>query len=353
MYKTSQNARVKIHICKQSRSKHKCEDLRANTIASSPELKEIASTRELDTMATTRDMVCKLSRGECLPKLLRSVGSREFAVLQKYKDESIREEWKADALEHVISINDAERKLNGIEVFCFDGMWQSDSLIPNDIRSAFISSLRPLEDLPESGKDWDLRSDHQVLNLVDPSLYPILYKHTRAYPRSIPAEERNWWNIQELILPWCPIGDTDSNGKSCKIASYINNLDPKKYPAAYKALEDIFPRFVPMFERLLRDSSLADITSRRVPDRHLGPSSGEEEAGEDEMDIDEEEKQEEDEGMMEEQEGDNEREEKDEAQDDDDGAEKEKEQDDANGEEKEEEQDDHDERRRRKKEVLH
>ncbi|KAH8921147.1 hypothetical protein BT69DRAFT_1298891 [Atractiella rhizophila] len=114
---------------------------------------------------------------------------------EKYKDETIREKWKEEALEQEIPVAYIKRKLSaaavdwvlkeleeydrlraedGIEVSCIDGIWQSDLLIPSATRSALISSLRPLEDLPESEKDWHPRSDNQVLNLVHPSLYPIV-----------------------------------------------------------------------------------------------------------------------------------------------------------------------------------
>ncbi|KAH8916204.1 hypothetical protein BT69DRAFT_1250513 [Atractiella rhizophila] len=230
---------------------------------------------------------------------------------EKYKHKNIREKWKREALEQVIPVNfmkgclspeavdwvlkelkeyDRLRTEGGIEVSCFDGIWQSDSLVAPDTRSALISSLHPLENLPESEKDWQPRSDNQVLNLVDPSLYPIVYRRTRAYSRSMPVEERNWWNIQELILPWCPVGSlwtfppwrkdytvsesfswlptpfkVSEDGKMCKIASYINNLDPKKYLEVYKALEDIFLLFVPMFERVLSDlQMLPNVARQRV-----------------------------------------------------------------------------------------
>ncbi|KAH8919819.1 hypothetical protein BT69DRAFT_1299897 [Atractiella rhizophila] len=251
---------------------------------------------------------------------------------EKYKDETIREKWKEEALEQEIPVAYIKRKLSaaavdwvlkeleeydrlraedGIEVSCIDGIWQSDLLIPSATRSALISSLRPLEDLPESEKDWHPRSDNQVLNLVHPSLYPIVYKHTRAYPRSMAVEDRNWWNIQELTFPWCSMGsiswdthnwtrhyyvsdsfswlptpfEISEDGKSCKISSYINNLDPKKYSEVYKVLEDIFPRFIPMFERVLSD--LEEAVIKRVADGCSETRSDEEDEEDEEGEEDE------------------------------------------------------------------
>ncbi|KAH8915713.1 hypothetical protein BT69DRAFT_1392856 [Atractiella rhizophila] len=50
-------------------------------IAGTRELNPIVSSREANTMAASRDIFCKLSQGECLPKLLRSVGSRDSGEL--------------------------------------------------------------------------------------------------------------------------------------------------------------------------------------------------------------------------------------------------------------------------------
>ena len=37
-----------------------------------------------------------------------------------------------------------------------------------------------LEDVPDNHKDWHLGSNGKVLDLVHPSLYPLVYGHTRV-----------------------------------------------------------------------------------------------------------------------------------------------------------------------------
>ena len=40
--------------------------------------------------------------------------------------------------------------------------------------------MAELEDVPDNHKDWHLGSNGKVLDLVHPSLYPLVYGHTRV-----------------------------------------------------------------------------------------------------------------------------------------------------------------------------
>ena len=53
------------------------------------------------------------------------------------------------------------------------------------MREALIRAVEPLEDIPEDEKDWHLGSNYQVLDLVDPSLYPLVFGQTRILPAAI------------------------------------------------------------------------------------------------------------------------------------------------------------------------
>ena len=46
------------------------------------------------------------------------------------------------------------------------------------MRDELIAVVAPLEDVPDSEKDWHPGSDGLVLDLVHPSLYPIVYGRT-------------------------------------------------------------------------------------------------------------------------------------------------------------------------------
>ncbi|KAF8593630.1 hypothetical protein BDV93DRAFT_584336, partial [Ceratobasidium sp. AG-I] len=116
----------------------------------------------------------------------------------KSRDENILAKWRVEALEqaalmkeshvdYVLKELDRYAKLRdestGIEVTCYDRIWQSDTLIPSSLRERLIAGVSKLENVPDSEKDWHPRSNGQVLDLVHPSLYPVVYGRTLAYPK--------------------------------------------------------------------------------------------------------------------------------------------------------------------------
>lgn len=64
----------------------------------------------------------------------------------------------------------------------YHGVLKSDSLIPGDLQTVTLlrNAVKPLEDVPEQHKDWHPGSNKQVLDLVHPSLYPLVYGHSRV-----------------------------------------------------------------------------------------------------------------------------------------------------------------------------
>ncbi|KAJ6474162.1 hypothetical protein C8R45DRAFT_935569 [Mycena sanguinolenta] len=69
----------------------------------------------------------------------------------------------------------------GIERGCFDAIWYSDRLISDDLTERLKIAVSVLENVPDSEKDWHPGSNEQVLDLVHPSLYCIVYGRTHAY----------------------------------------------------------------------------------------------------------------------------------------------------------------------------
>lgn len=58
-------------------------------------------------------------------------------------------------------------------------------MIPERVREALIRAVEPLENIPENEKDWHPGSNDQVLDLVHPSLYPLVFGQTRILPAAI------------------------------------------------------------------------------------------------------------------------------------------------------------------------
>ncbi|KAH8918135.1 hypothetical protein BT69DRAFT_1338462 [Atractiella rhizophila] len=229
---------------------------------------------------------------------------------EKYRNKEIRDKWREEALAQEIEVLGVSRKLSqravdwvlkeleeydamrteeGIEVSCSDNIYQSDTLIHIPLRSSFLSALKVLEDIPDTEKDWHPRSNHQVLDIVHPSLYPIVYGKTLHWSSSVPLSERNGGTLRPVEPPvlkppaedqttygegdptyslsqnfaWLPTPfEISTDGQSCRIASYINNLHPKQHADMYACIALTFPLFIPLFERVLSD--LKEGMKRRI-----------------------------------------------------------------------------------------
>ncbi|KAG9041731.1 hypothetical protein FS837_011825 [Tulasnella sp. UAMH 9824] len=230
----------------------------------------------------------------------------------KYKDDTIRSKWKAEALaapidgdpilepevDYVLDelasspttagYEKMRDDATGIQVIlkgvidraspppeesCFTRIYESDTLIPHELRDRLKEAVKVLEDVPEDQKDWHPRSDGQVLDLVHPSLYPIVYGRTLGYPRRKRPENRQIKDFRPVIGPdpsnihrgedwsfsekfaWL---STDfkiaGDGSSAKAVSYINNLHPS-HTELYSIIEALVARFSFLFDRVLTDLS--------------------------------------------------------------------------------------------------
>ena len=68
-----------------------------------------------------------------------------------------------------------------ISVFYGDVI-KSDSAIPGWLQGELKASVAPLENIPARHLDWHPGSGHKVLDLVHPSLFPLVYGQTRILP---------------------------------------------------------------------------------------------------------------------------------------------------------------------------
>ncbi|KAF3212122.1 hypothetical protein TWF106_010052 [Orbilia oligospora] len=180
-----------------------------------------------------------------------------------------------------------------------DCVWRADGLVEEEVRGQLIDAVATLENVPEKKKDWHPGSGGLVLDLVHPSMWPIIYGKTISstdgkpiqYPKeaTVPGEiedsddEDDYYNNdddddeddedaqerrrEEKLLEaqklngwstkfcWLPsLFQVSPDGKSTKIKSYINNLStPDQKELFYPILEKIFTKFVPMFNHVLAD----------------------------------------------------------------------------------------------------
>jgi len=57
---------------------------------------------------------------------------------------------------------------------------KSDSAVPESLKLELQAAVVELEDVPDKRKDWHPGSNGKVLDLVHPSLYPLVYGRTRV-----------------------------------------------------------------------------------------------------------------------------------------------------------------------------
>jgi hypothetical protein len=71
-------------------------------------------------------------------------------------------------------------------VIVYDGdVVKSDTAVPSVVKVALQQAVKVLEDIPEVYKDYHPGSDGKVLDLVHPSLFPLVYGKTRILPDSL------------------------------------------------------------------------------------------------------------------------------------------------------------------------
>jgi hypothetical protein len=76
------------------------------------------------------------------------------------------------------------RETNAIIVYNADVV-ESDIAVPTEIKQALQESARNMENVPEFYKDYHPGSDETVLNLVHPSLFPLVYGRSRVLSNSL------------------------------------------------------------------------------------------------------------------------------------------------------------------------
>ncbi|KAG8949554.1 hypothetical protein FRC04_008487 [Tulasnella sp. 424] len=216
----------------------------------------------------------------------------------KYKNPEILAKWRTELLEHESTVEENERlseaeidyvlaelagydkmrdESTGIQQSCYARVYESDSLIPEDLLQRLIEAVKPLENVPDEEKDWHPRSDNQVLDLVHPSLYCGVYGRTPVYPLKkdtpiqTPGEMKPLnrddhtdhmrkpsyiakWAVSDKFT-WIPTDfDIAEGGKSAKALGYINNLHPSRHSELYKVIEGLVARFTFLWDRVLTDS---------------------------------------------------------------------------------------------------
>ncbi|KAL8993369.1 MAG: hypothetical protein Q9169_006402 [Polycauliona sp. 2 TL-2023] len=152
-----------------------------------------------------------------------------------------------------------------------DGVWKSDTAISDKLRKALEQAVRPLEDVPENEKDWHPGSDGQVLDLVHPSIYPLVYGQSQILANetcsvhdctswigqgaalNAPGDDKHFdgseWSKRFQWLPaeFAALPETSD----VTVMSYINNLHPKDHSDLYSIISQVVARAIPLWDQVL------------------------------------------------------------------------------------------------------
>ncbi|KAH7163348.1 hypothetical protein B0J13DRAFT_591919 [Dactylonectria estremocensis] len=151
---------------------------------------------------------------------------------------------------------------------------KSDTLVPRDLRDSLRSAVTSLESVQADRKDWRRSSDGILLDLVDPSLWPLRYERSRILSKKrinlqnclehcgmgdiIPMPHMPGADSQPRVtsspysdFQWLPC-DIDLTGERPRIESYINNLHPVRHSALYSAIEKVIEKALPAWDIMYR-----------------------------------------------------------------------------------------------------
>ncbi|MFE2557353.1 DUF4246 domain-containing protein [Streptomyces sp. NPDC059352] len=142
----------------------------------------------------------------------------------------------------------------GVEVSAVDGVWQSDTLVDDKLRSRLREAVRVLEQVPEADQDWHPGSDGQVLDLVHPSLFCLVRGVSGAPERAWqnPTDRYSRYEFSEKFQ-WLPTDVDVSDDGDVAFRSYVNNVHPEAHRELVSVLPDLFARLRPLLENVLTD----------------------------------------------------------------------------------------------------
>ncbi|KAK4574945.1 hypothetical protein LTR86_000795 [Recurvomyces mirabilis] len=224
---------------------------------------------------------------------------------RKIEDSSIREKWRKelDGMPHT-SHNGADTFISPPEAFdhcmaeladyakCSEKheflpgldatatIYKSDALVSNELRQRLLGASAKLEDSQASDPDWHPGSDNTVLDLVHPSLFPLVYGRTPVMKEPItslrdivyytglgspiagPGDVEEDRDLGSFYYPyesgsfsdrfqWLPCEVAVGQDGHAKITSYINNLLPETHTDLYEAIEEVIARSLPVLSATL------------------------------------------------------------------------------------------------------
>ncbi|KAJ5752939.1 hypothetical protein N7520_009856 [Penicillium odoratum] len=235
--------------------------------------REILMMRLMNTITDKPEWDQKVFNAQITSKWCEEIAQGGEDISPRMMDYIIKElQWKAKLFETDGCIN------------VFDiGVIKSDTAISEDLRKALADAVAPLENVPDDQKDYHPGSDQKVLDLVHPSLFPLVYGHTRILRNEliglddclgatgqgevipVPSmEKKDGWRFPDddfysRKFQWLPcdvkLSSTEPEPE-CRISSYINNLHPTRHRDLYGIIEKVITRAIPLWNRSLNNQGI-------------------------------------------------------------------------------------------------
>ncbi|KAJ2811189.1 hypothetical protein H4S07_002220 [Coemansia furcata] len=180
---------------------------------------------------------------------------------------------------------------SSVRLSAADGVWFSDTLIDAETANQLKDYAAILESVPNRQKDWYPNDRSRILNLIDPSLYPLTYSRSKLCHQTsmspqgalkiedkgeFPGSLDGWrkaLNVNEdgksdYYLPtgvlgygcyfsdmfcWLPSEFCVNDDGAVTVESYINNLHPVRHAALYPIIASVFAKFLPLLEHVVTD----------------------------------------------------------------------------------------------------
>ncbi|KAI4729247.1 hypothetical protein E4T49_03038 [Aureobasidium sp. EXF-10728] len=142
----------------------------------------------------------------------------------------------------------------------------SDSTISQDFRHDLNQAVALLENVPDKDKDWHPRTRERVLDLVHPSLFPLIYGRSKVLKEGtvglkdcmsycgrgeVIKKPRVYHDFYSQEFQWLPCDVRFAEDNEVKIVSYINNLHPREHAGLYPLIEKVIAKAVPLWDQLL------------------------------------------------------------------------------------------------------
>ncbi|KAK0637448.1 hypothetical protein B0T17DRAFT_480833 [Bombardia bombarda] len=176
---------------------------------------------------------------------------------------------------------------------------KSDTLVPPHVQDSLKAAFDKLQADQSTEPDWHPGTNEMVQNLVHPSMYPFVYpgrsnfiqeevvgiadaidkwagKGEPQEPNSPVVDPmstdfpQEYWSEE---YQWLPANLEIQENGTVKLASYINNLHPKKYPGIYSTIEKLIGIAIPAWDHALGGQVIVSETNDDCGSRFDLPES--------------------------------------------------------------------------------